>query len=76
MWWQRGFADSCDECVARRHQAEATAQRGHGQLCLQDVLCSCFISAGGEAQRTTAKNKETKQKYDAWKSATAVTLVI
>lgn len=34
VWRERGLADGCDEGVTGRHQAQATTQRGHGQLCL------------------------------------------
>lgn len=42
---QRGLADGGDEGVAGRHQAQTTTQRGHGQLCLQDVLRGRLIGA-------------------------------
>ena len=45
VWRQRGLADGCDEGVSGCNQAQAAAQRGHGQLCLQDVLSRRLISA-------------------------------
>lgn len=51
MWGQRGLADGCDEGVAGRHQAQATTQHRHGQLCLQDALCRRLICTGGGRDR-------------------------
>lgn len=45
MWRQRGLADGCYKGVARRHQAEAAAQRSHGQLRFQDVLGRRLVGA-------------------------------
>lgn len=59
---ERGFADGCYEGVAGRHQAQATTQRGHGQLRLQDVLCGRLVSAeeggqeeGGESEKVECR---------------------
>lgn len=57
---QRGLADSGDEGVPGRHQAQTPTQRGHGEFCLQDVLCGRLIRAERQEEggTTTGVNEE------------------
>lgn len=57
--WQRCLADCCDEGITRRHQAQTTTQRGHSELCLQDVLCGRLIGAEETGQDGGTKRVET-----------------